>query len=731
MARDDNEQYYTVTITGLMDDRSRAVLAQALTQLTRNLPVDRIELKLENDLPWTLTRTATAKRAKRLVEILQRLGAVMHVMPPLPEFGFADIGQTELLTSTELLSESQLMSTTQFLRALPDEGPESTGIIAAPTSPVKAAVPPEPQPAPPRRDAEEPTPGPMPGPTRPQVPPPLDTPAAEEAKPTVEPKKARETGKIKVPLETFPAAPPPRAPTAVKAGGPVPRPPSGKQGPPELPKTEKQASAPAAAPPTGGPKPAAPRPKTAPEPEESAVTASMSVDRAGPAAPTVTLVEVPPKAETADVEEAVESKVSGPDLQPLPRTHEEADVSPEAPTDLPIPPVPDTPSDADHDDVILLVVEEQTPCPPCVTDAPAPPAAVVGPAPTATAEAPIYAALHGKTEVIDMDFLIDVSPKQPSESDADAAWDKPVGPEDFEPLSLGGILDRGFNICRAHFLKFMTIMVIPWAITIAIIVGVVALAVPIAASARYWDDSHLLIAAFVALGAFIALCMVSLGVMYLSQGALIYAVSSVYLGRRIAVGEAYRFVFSRLGRFVGTTLLFLVSALVLVAAVLLMGFIFYLISKSLTGSGRWSIFTWPLLLTIPFYCLPKFLLFDKVVIIENRGGFRALARSWDLVSGQAEGSWPRSYWTRLVILLNLLFILQVTISLLFGLPTELMQLLSPDYLRLVWWGIGQILGLFGGLVATMFVSVWTVLFYYDIRNRKEAFDLDMLARLHG
>ena len=40
------------------------------------------------------------------------------------------------------------------------------------------------------------------------------------------------------------------------------------------------------------------------------------------------------------------------------------------------------------------------------------------------------------------------------------------------------------------------------------------------------------------------------GVFYLSQGAMIHAVSSIYLGRKIIVKEAYRFVMGKLGKFV-------------------------------------------------------------------------------------------------------------------------------------------------------------------------------------
>jgi hypothetical protein len=132
---------------------------------------------------------------------------------------------------------------------------------------------------------------------------------------------------------------------------------------------------------------------------------------------------------------------------------------------------------------------------------------------------------------------------------------------------------------------------------------------------------------------------------------------------------------------------------------------------------------------IPAYGITKLLLFDKAVIIENVAYVKALRRSWTLVSGKAEGSWPRGYFLRLIILLHLFIFINIAISLLFGTPAALIAALFPESLKLVGEVVAQLLKNTGSLVAGLFGSVCIVVFYYDIRNRKEGFDLRMLAGL--
>jgi len=297
-----------------------------------------------------------------------------------------------------------------------------------------------------------------------------------------------------------------------------------------------------------------------------------------------------------------------------------------------------------------------------------------------------------------------------------------------EPLTLGGILDRTFQICRAHFWKLLAIVGIPWVITAMITLGLALLVAIVGLTAQNLGDlaPWILIVAGVAL--LPSLVILLTGLFYLSQGAMIYAVSMMYLGKRIFVKEAYRFVLARLGRFFLTSCLFVLAAFVFVLAPVLIGIILYFLFKALTSSGWWSAVAWLPLSVVPMYGITKMLLFDKVVIIEDVAYVKALSRSWRLMTGKADSPWPRGYFVRFVILLNLFILINMAISIVFRTPGAVLSLLlsDPQWLGTV---VNQVLTSIGSLVAGVFGSVCMVVFYYDIRNRKEGFDLKMLAGL--
>ncbi len=130
-------------------------------------------------------------------------------------------------------------------------------------------------------------------------------------------------------------------------------------------------------------------------------------------------------------------------------------------------------------------------------------------------------------------------------------------PEDvgLEPLGLGGVLDKTFQICKDNFWKLFAISAIPWLIMAAItlvitlIAGIVGLTVH--------SLGNMSVTALIVTGVLIIPTAIVAFVIlvYLAQGAMIHAVSSTYLGREIDVKGSYRFVFNRLGKYVLTSLL--------------------------------------------------------------------------------------------------------------------------------------------------------------------------------
>ncbi len=295
-----------------------------------------------------------------------------------------------------------------------------------------------------------------------------------------------------------------------------------------------------------------------------------------------------------------------------------------------------------------------------------------------------------------------------------------------EPLSLGGILDRTFQISRRYFWKLLAIVAIPYfagaglAICASIIAAVVGLSLQAIGDIPPW----ILITAAVTV--IPSVILVIIAVFYLSQGAMIHAVSVVHLGRDIRVGDAYRFVLARLGKFVLTSILLaiVISATLLISV--LFGVVLFFISKEITSSGWWSAITWLPLALVPIYVSFKLVLFDKVVIIEDIAYMNALKRSWDLLTGKADGEWPRGYFLRLIILLFLFALISIVIAMVFQVPASIISAFMP-HSKIIGPVVNMFLSNIGSLIGGMFGAVCLVVFYYDIRSRKEGFDLKMLA----
>jgi hypothetical protein len=319
-------------------------------------------------------------------------------------------------------------------------------------------------------------------------------------------------------------------------------------------------------------------------------------------------------------------------------------------------------------------------------------------------------------------------PRQPEAKVSGTGGSGTSGGDGFsiEPLSLGGILDRTFQISRRYFWKLLAIVGIPYLVTAGLVSCISVVAVIVGFTFHALGDMPvwaLIAAAVTVIPSVIVLITV---MFYFSQGALIHAVSAVHLGRDVRVGGAYRFVLGRLGKFLVTVIL---CAIVVFAAFLiavLFAVVLFFISKEIASSGWWSAITWLPLALIPFYMSIKFLLFDKVVIIENVAYMSALKRSWDLLTGKADGGWPRGYFSRLLVLLCLFGLLSVTIALIFQIPAALISALMP-HSRFLGPVVNWFLSSIGSLIGGMFGAVSLVVFYYDIRNRKEGFDLRMLA----
>ncbi len=172
---------------------------------------------------------------------------------------------------------------------------------------------------------------------------------------------------------------------------------------------------------------------------------------------------------------------------------------------------------------------------------------------------------------------------------------------------------------------------------------------------------------------------------YLAQAALILAVSEAYLGRPIDVADTLRRALPRLGA------VFLVT--------LLAGFI--------------TAFAFLLFIVPGIIAIARLFAAQPIVVIERRGATEALSRSNDLVKG--------STGRILGALFLVYFILSIVVGVVaIGGQMVLLTLHAP-------FALVQVISTLAYAIFYPLIAAATTLIYYDLRIRKEGFDLEVMA----
>jgi hypothetical protein len=278
----------------------------------------------------------------------------------------------------------------------------------------------------------------------------------------------------------------------------------------------------------------------------------------------------------------------------------------------------------------------------------------------------------------------------------------------FEPMSVGRIFDRAFAIYRNNFLRFVTIVaIIEVPLTLLSIATSSWTETKAARHQTFFermratqentrsgagrdttDDETPSLLGLV--GKVCTTLLTLVGVM-LCQAALIKSVSETYLGHEITVGQAYRFA--------------LPKALTLIAATICVGLV--------TGLGL-------ILLIIPGVIFSLwFFLTAPAIVVENRSAGNGMSRSRALVAGNLGK----------VLSVGLLSILiSVIISILFLLLGRMVRTMLPADSAM----LRSFLDYFDATVSRILTmpigATASILLYYDLRIRKEGFDLQMLAQ---
>jgi hypothetical protein len=266
---------------------------------------------------------------------------------------------------------------------------------------------------------------------------------------------------------------------------------------------------------------------------------------------------------------------------------------------------------------------------------------------------------------------------------------------DLRPLSLGEILDRTFSLYRRHFILFVGIFALTQLPNFALNLLRVQLTRPLTVrlpgqppptlTSVFSPDAGTLIGIILAIAAYV-----------FNHGGTAFAASEAYFGRSTTIGASLRHAWGKLGK------LFLV--VLLNATAILGGFII------LAAPGVYVALR-------SIVCIP-------VAMLEDVGPGESFSRSFRLT----EGSMGRSF-----VIYLLYYVLAITGSALLVYPftrAVISSAKNPGMMHL-WSSLGIAGSFLTGIFVGPIFTIAATVFYYDLRVRKEGFDLQMMMNRVG
>jgi hypothetical protein len=302
-----------------------------------------------------------------------------------------------------------------------------------------------------------------------------------------------------------------------------------------------------------------------------------------------------------------------------------------------------------------------------------------------------------------------------------------VGSGRFRSMSVGEWLDATFTLYRRNFALIASISAvvqIPYALLTWLLFELTGVATFVRSPfASLGAQSITQAQAQQLLNSYLGVLVVTLGLLLLSllivvplgEAATTRAVSDRYLDRPSSLLSAYRAAWGRLGALIAMILI-----LILVYAGSLAVVILFTALLAAAGAGGLG----ALLAVIAFIGLVPVLIMIYVrtvvavpaIVLERVSGWGGLKRSWQLIGGRF---WPT--FGRMLLLVLITSIISGVVSTIFQVPGNL---IAPNNSFVFEQVAGAIAAVFVGPITYIGVT----LLYYDIRIRKEGFDIEMLAR---
>jgi hypothetical protein len=268
---------------------------------------------------------------------------------------------------------------------------------------------------------------------------------------------------------------------------------------------------------------------------------------------------------------------------------------------------------------------------------------------------------------------------------------------DLRPLSLGEILDRSFALYRRNVVLFIGITAIPQLLILALNLAQIFLGLsdPLPQAP---DSTQLQAGAgtnFALVGVSVVIGIVSVIVFIvaylLSQGATVSAVADLYLGHGTTILASFQKVRRDLGTLFGVVVL-----------------------NGLAVMGGMILFILP-----GIYMLCRLMIAVPAAVLENLGPRSSLERSFALTKGSA----GRAF---LILLLYVVLLMVAATAFVFPATLGVATARNDPAMMRVWLALAQVLNTVGSVLVTPILMIASSVFYFDLRVRKEAFDLQML-----
>lgn len=257
---------------------------------------------------------------------------------------------------------------------------------------------------------------------------------------------------------------------------------------------------------------------------------------------------------------------------------------------------------------------------------------------------------------------------------------------DLRPLSLGEILDRTFTLYRRNFLLFFGITALPQLLVLGFnLCQVLFTGRP--ATPKVMSGTTIGLGILLGLVGFIVYFVAYL----FAHGGTVYAISDLYLGRSTSIGASLRRMRGQAGTLLGVLILNGLAVMIAFFCLIIPGV--YVACRLIT-------------------CIPA-------TLLENLGPRESLERSFALTKDNAGRSFV-IYLLYLAISYAILSLLAVPFMVAVGLSAK-----NPEMMT-VWSMLMQVGASLATILVTPIFTIASTVFYYDLRVRKEAFDLQIM-----